>query len=79
MRSQAAGAAPGVEFADVIPANLTRRTFILAQLVSTQFASVRLYLHWHGYHAAVGGVKAVKWNNITNIYVLDTVLPSRCE
>lgn len=72
MRSQAASAAPGVDFADVNPANLTKRTFTLAQLVSTQFASVQLDLHRHGHHEAVGGVKAVKWNNI-KIYMFSTL------
>lgn len=34
--------------------------FTVARLTTAQFASVRLCLHWLGYHKTVGGVKRGK-------------------
>lgn len=49
--------------------DLTVTLGTLARLTLAQFASIRLHLHWLGYHKAVGGVNALKRdNNILNIF-----------
>lgn len=52
--------------------NLITEMLTAACFATEQLASVRLCLNWLGYEGTVGGVNAVKRDNITKIFTLQT-------